>query len=83
MQEFLSKMVGRRLDIYCLGAANLRGEVLKVDGGILHLRDEDEHTAYVPVDKIVVVWEARDDEPKAGFVAPRAETKRVGFKKEK
>jgi hypothetical protein len=82
MLEFLSKMIGRRLDVYCVGAATLRGELLRLEGGVLHLKDEEGHMGYVAVDKVVVVWETRDDEPKAGFVPTRAAGSRAGFKKE-
>ena len=69
MQEFLSRMTGKRLDIYCGGASSLRGEVLKVEGGVLHLRDDEGHVCYVAVERIIVVWEARDtDERRAGFM---------------
>lgn len=68
MNEFLSRMIGRKIDIFCGGASSLRGEVLKVEGGVLHLKD-DELTCYVAVDKIAVVWEARDTEHRAGFVS--------------
>ena len=30
MQEFLSRMIGRRVDIFCGGASSLRGEVVKI-----------------------------------------------------
>ena len=46
----------------------MRGEVLLVSQGILHLRDTDEKKCYVAIDKIVVVWDARDDDHRAGFV---------------
>lgn len=82
MLEFLSKMIGRRLDVYCVGAASVRGELLRLEGGVLHLKDEDGHTAYVAADKVVVVWETRDDEPRAGFVPTKAAGSRVGFKKD-
>ena len=52
----------------------MRGEVLKVESGVLHLRDDDGKSCYIAIDKIVVVWEARDDEHRAGFV-PAANTK--------
>ena len=68
MEDFLSRLIGRKLDIYCGGGASLRGEVLKVEMGVLHLRDADGKSCYIAVDKIVVVWEARDDEHRAGFV---------------
>ncbi|HEY0545048.1 MAG TPA: MM0924 family protein [Pyrinomonadaceae bacterium] len=69
MQEFLSRMIGRRIDIFCGGASSLRGEVMKVEGGVLHLRDDEQRVGYVAIDKIAVVWEARDDEHRAGFVS--------------
>ena len=68
MHELLSKMINQRIDIFCSGASSLRGEVLKVENGVLHLKD-DKGVCYVAIDKIVVVWEARDDhEHRAGFV---------------
>lgn len=71
MQDFLSRMIGRKVDIACVGAASLRGEVVKVEGGVLHLRDEEQAMAYVSIDKIAVVWEAREDDAhRAGFVPP-------------
>ena len=69
MQEFLSRMIGRKIDIFCGGASSLRGEVVKVEGGVLHLRDDDQLMCYVAIDKIAVVWEARDSEHRAGFVS--------------
>ncbi len=70
MEDFLSRLIGKRLDIYCGGASSLRGEVLKVESGVLHVRDDDGKSCYIAIDKIVVVWEARDDEHHAGFVPP-------------
>ena len=70
MEDFLSRLIGKRLDIYCGGASSLRGEVLKVESGVLHVRDDDGKSCYIAIDKIVVVWEARHDEHRAGFVPP-------------
>jgi hypothetical protein len=72
MEEFLTKMTGRRLDVYCGGGASLRGEVLKVEGGILYMKDEDEQLCYVVVEKIVVVWESRESDNRPGFVPGKA-----------
>ena len=69
MQELLSKMVGRRVDVFCSGAPSLRGEVVKVEGGVLHLKDEEQQLSYVAIDKISVVWEAREIESHAGFLS--------------
>ncbi len=68
MQEILSKLIGKRVDIFCGGASSLRGEVSKVENGVLHLKDED-GVCYVAIDKITVVWEARDHDHRAGFVS--------------
>jgi hypothetical protein len=68
MQTLLSKLIGKKIDVYCGGASSLRGEVLKVEEAVLHLKDSDDKTCYVAIDKIMVVWEARDEEHRAGFV---------------
>ena len=68
MEDFLARFIGKKIDVYCGGASSLRGEVLKVERGVLHLRDDEGKHCYVAVDKIIVVWEARDDEHRAGFV---------------
>jgi uncharacterized protein DUF6897 len=68
LEQFLSKMIGRKLDVYCGGASSLRGEVIKVEGGVLHLKDNDKKMCFVAVDKIMVVWDARDEDHRAGFV---------------
>ena len=75
MQDFLSKMIGRNLDVYCTGSSSLRGEVVKVEDGVLQLKDTDDRMCYVALDKIVVVWEARDEEHRAGFVPSVFSTK--------
>jgi hypothetical protein len=68
MQEQLSKMVGLKIDVLCSGASGLRGEVMKVDGEVLQLKDEEDQICYVAIDKIVAVWERRDKERHSGFV---------------
>jgi hypothetical protein len=54
VQEFVSKLIGKKIDIFCGAGSSLRGE--------------DGKQCYVAIDKIIVVWEARDDEHRAGFV---------------
>ena len=68
MEDFLSKHIGKKLDVYCGGSSSLRGTAIRVEGGVLHLRDDEDKNCYVAIDKIVVVWEARDDDHRAGFV---------------
>jgi len=73
MHELLTSMIGKKIDVLCTGASSLRGEVLKVEGDVLHLKDSDEKTCFVAIDKITVVWDARDEEHRAGFVTPAGE----------
>ncbi|CAN5576038.1 MAG: hypothetical protein H0T77_03290 [Pyrinomonadaceae bacterium] len=69
MNDLLSKMVGKKVDLRCEGSASLRGEVIRVEGGVVQLRDSEDKTCFVSLDKIVVVWEAPDEEHRAGFVS--------------
>ena len=73
MQELLSKMIGKKIDVLCEGASSLRGEVLKVEEGVLHLKDSDEKMCFIAIDKIMVVWEARVEEHHAGFMPSPSE----------
>ena len=75
MRTLLSKLIGKKIDVYCGGASSLRGEVLKVEEGALHLRDSDDKICYVAIDNILVVWEARDEEHRAGFVPSQSSEK--------
>ena len=68
MQQFLSAMIGKKIDVFCGGVSSLRGEIVKVEDGVLHLKDTDQRMCFVQIDKIQVVWDARDDDHRAGFV---------------
>jgi hypothetical protein len=68
VEDFLSRFIGKKIDLYCGGASSLRGEVLKVETSVLHLRDDEGKNCYVAVNKIIAVWEARDDNHRAGFM---------------
>lgn len=69
MEDFLIGMLNRRADVHCVGAIRLRGEIAKVDGGVLHLKDEEDQMCFVAIDKIAVVVEAREHESRAGFLS--------------
>jgi hypothetical protein len=69
MTDLLSKLVGKKVDLRCGVATSLRGEVIKVEGGVVQLRDSDDKICFVAIDKIVVVWEAPDEGHRAGFVS--------------
>ena len=69
MQELLSTMIGRRIDVFCSAMSSMRGEIIKVDGGVLHLQYDDREKCYIVIDMIVAVWEKRDKDHHAGFVS--------------
>jgi hypothetical protein len=68
MEEFLKTLTGRRIDVFCGATSSMRGEVAKVENGVLHLKDDDNETCYIAIEKIVAVWEKRDKERHSGFV---------------
>jgi hypothetical protein len=68
MEEFLTQLMGKRIDISCGSSAVVRGDVIAVKDGVLYLRDEDERVAYVAVEKIAIVWEVKEHQTRPGFV---------------
>jgi signal peptidase I len=69
MEEFLTQMMGKRIDVSCGTTAVVRGDVVAVKDGVLYLRDENERVAYVAVEKVAVVWEVKEHLSRPGFVA--------------
>ena len=69
MEEFLTQMMGKKIDVSCGTAAIVRGDVVAVKDGVLYLRDEDERVAYVAVEKVAMVWEVKEHLSRPGFVA--------------
>jgi hypothetical protein len=68
MEEFLKTLIGRKIDVFCGATSSLRGDVAKVENGVLHLKDDDGALCYVAVSKIIAVWEKTDKERHSGFV---------------
>ena len=50
MEEFLTQMMGKKVDVSCGTGATVRGDVVAVKAGVLYLRDEQERVAYIAVD---------------------------------
>ncbi len=69
MTDLLSRLVGKKVDLRCGVATSIRGEIIKVEGGVVQLRDSEDKICFVAIDKIVVVWEAPDEGHRAGFVS--------------
>ncbi len=68
MREILAKLVGKKVDMFCGGTSNLRGKLVKVEGDVAHMVDEDDHMFYVAVERIIVLTETRAGDQRAGFV---------------
>jgi len=68
MRDLLSKLIDKEVDVVCMGTSSLRGKVVKIDGDVLHLKDDDGNVCYVAIDKITAVWERRDMDRHPGFV---------------
>ncbi len=68
MEDFLRTLIGKNIDAFCGGASSVRGEIVNVENGILHLKDDNDEICYVAVDKVVAVWEKRDKSRQPGFV---------------
>ena len=68
MEDFLKQLMGKKIDVSCGAGATVRGDVVDVKSGVLYLRDDDERVAYIAVEKIAVIWEAKDHESRTGFI---------------
>jgi hypothetical protein len=68
MREILAKLVGKKIDLFCGGTSSLRGKLVKVEGDVAHMVDEDDQMFYVNVERIIVLSETRSGETRAGFV---------------
>jgi hypothetical protein len=68
MEEFLTQLMGKRIDISCGSSAIVRGDVIAVKEGVLYLRDEEERVAYVAIEKVAIVWEVKEQQTRPGFV---------------
>ncbi len=68
MREILVKMVGKKVDLFCGGVSSLRGKVVKVDEGVAHMVDENDHMFYVAIERVIVLSESREGNQRAGFL---------------
>jgi hypothetical protein len=68
MREILTKLVGKKVDIFCGGRSSLRGKLVKVEGDVAHMVDEDDQMFYVSIERIIVLSETRTGDQRAGFV---------------
>ncbi len=68
MEELIKSLSGKKIDVSWGSSAVFRGEIVDVKSGVLYLRDEDDKTAYIAIDKIATVLECSDTASRPGFV---------------
>lgn len=68
MEQVLRNLMGRKIDVSCGSGPILRGEVKEVRDGVLFLRDDDDKTAYVSINKIASIYECSDSSSRPGFI---------------
>lgn len=69
MEELLNQLLGKKIDVTCGTNAAFRGDVVDVKAGVLYLRDEDGRVAYVSIDRVAVIYECKETQPRPGFVS--------------
>ena len=69
MREILAKLVGKKVDMFCGGTSLLHGKLVKVEGDVAHMVDDDDQMFYVAIERIIVLSETRSGDQRAGFVA--------------
>jgi hypothetical protein len=68
MEQYLTSLNGKQVDISFGGSSVVRGRITGLKEGILFLEDEEERTLYVVIDKITVVREVKEHLSRPGFV---------------
>lgn len=68
MEELLTQLMGKEVDISCGSSATFRGEIVDVKSGVLYLRDEEERVAYMAIEKVAIVWEVKQHTNRPGFM---------------
>ena len=68
MEKLLNGLIGKSVDIGCGTSATFRGEVVAVDDGVAHLKDEESRVTYIAVEKISFVCERSDSPSRPGFI---------------
>jgi hypothetical protein len=69
MEELVKRFIGKKIDVSCGTNAFLRGAVIEVTNGVLHLKDDDDKAVYVSIDKISTIYECSDSASRPGFIA--------------
>ena len=68
MENTISELKGKRIEINCGSGIAFSGENLGVESGVLTLEVENGRRLFIDVTKVVVVSEAPDSGGKPGFI---------------
>ncbi len=68
MEELLTGLVGKKIDVNCGTTAVYRGDAIGVKNGVLHLRNEDDTDVFISIDKIAAMFECKDLPSRPGFI---------------
>ncbi len=69
MEQVLSSLVGKKVDVNCGASAIFRGEIESCENGVLRVRDEGGKDYFVAVDRVIAVSEVTDPASRPGFIA--------------
>lgn len=69
MEDRLKEFEGREIDVNCGSGAIYRGTVEHVKDGILILKDDNDLTVFIAIDRIVAVAQRVDPVIRPGFIA--------------
>ena len=67
VRNFLENRLGKEVEVCCEGIT-VSGKATKVEGNVLHL-EKDGVTAYVNIEKIIIVWDREKKEALPGFIS--------------
>ena len=69
MERIIESMRGKRVDILCAGGGTLRGEISKINDGIVEVVCDDGRCGFVVADKIAAIVDVKENGSRPGFVA--------------
>ena len=68
MEQLISSLAGKKIDVNCGAGALFRGENLGYENGVLSLKDEHGKTVYIDGSRILALSEVSDAASRPGFI---------------
>jgi len=69
MESVLRQMAGKKIEVSTGITTAFKGEIIEVKDGVLHLKNEDEKTVYISIEKIAAINECSDAQSRPGFIS--------------